>query len=626
MKREEFNALVTRLEGEASADPQKYRKRVLGLAILGYAYVFFVLAALLALLTVMVIITIRSHTYGLAKLDIILLIITFTVLRSLWVKMHPPEGIQLSPQNAGPLFSAIDEIRSKLDAPAPHHILLTDDFNAAAAQVPRLGLFGWHKRYLILGLPFMQAVTPDQLRAVIAHEFGHLSGNHSRFAGWIYRVRQTWGQLMDAFEQQGRGSWLFSKFFDWYAPYFMAYSFVLARANEYVADRCAAEAVGSRAAADALVRTHIAGSLLEEKFWPTIFRRASEQATPPPALYADMGETFRAPVEAQLVDKWFTRALREKSDTLDTHPSLTERLRALKEEAHEVPPAPNTSEETAAAYFLGESLPQLTQQMNERWEKSITATWRERHEHLQKSRETLAELAAKEDGGETLLVEEAWQRAELIEELEDEATALPHYKAVLNIKADYAPAHFAIGRILLAQDDASGIQSLETAMSAEPMAVPVGCQLIYTFLVANGEEERAKDYYQRALQQSDKLDEAQVERSGLSAKDKLVHHGLGEEELAPLREQLVSNAQISAAYLVRKEVEHFAEKPLYVLGIVAAKAWYKFENEDFQARLCASFAEELKFEGECFVVPLSSQNAALKKAVLKVEDCKIFSR
>lgn len=58
-------------------------------------------------------------------------------------------------------------------------------------QHARLGVLGWHVNYLILGLPLMQAVSPEQFRAIVAHELGHLSRNHSRFAGWIYRVRLT---------------------------------------------------------------------------------------------------------------------------------------------------------------------------------------------------------------------------------------------------------------------------------------------------------------------------------------------------------------------------------------------------------------------------------------------------
>jgi len=54
-------------------------------------------------------------------------------------------------------------------------------------------------------------------------------------------------------QEKKRGSEIFEVFFDWYAPYFGAYSFVLARAREYEADRCSVEVVGKANAARALV-------------------------------------------------------------------------------------------------------------------------------------------------------------------------------------------------------------------------------------------------------------------------------------------------------------------------------------------------------------------------------------
>src|SRR5207248_8888294 len=134
------------------------------------------------------------------------------------------------------------------------HVLLDESFNAGVIQIPRLGLLGWQRNYLVIGLPLMQALSPEQFRAAIAHEMGHLSRNHGRFAGWVYRLQQTWSRLLETLQAERHGaSVLFEWFFNWYAPYFSAYSFVLRRADEYVADRCAVELAGVRSASEALI-------------------------------------------------------------------------------------------------------------------------------------------------------------------------------------------------------------------------------------------------------------------------------------------------------------------------------------------------------------------------------------
>lgn len=111
-------------------------------------------------------------------------------------------------------------------------MLLSDDFNAAVTQVPRLGIFGWPRNYLLLGLPLMKVLSREQFKAVLAHEYGHLAGGHARLSNWIYRQRQRWGKLLNALsEYQGYGSFLFLPFLRWYTPYFNAFSFPLARAE-----------------------------------------------------------------------------------------------------------------------------------------------------------------------------------------------------------------------------------------------------------------------------------------------------------------------------------------------------------------------------------------------------------
>ncbi len=222
MTHEQFDALVEKLERFAHKEPASYRIRVGLLAALGYTYLILILVGLLALVGLLVSIVLLSHQVNavMIKLGVLLLIPVWVIVRSLWVSFPPPQGIKLSRQQVPQLFDMVDELTTKLQAPQFHHILLDRNFNAAVVQVPRFGVFGWHQNYLLVGLPLMQALSPEQFRAVVAHELGHLSGNHSRFAGWIYRVRKTWMQIFERFQHSQHGSSvLFDRFFNWYAPF-----------------------------------------------------------------------------------------------------------------------------------------------------------------------------------------------------------------------------------------------------------------------------------------------------------------------------------------------------------------------------------------------------------------------
>src|SRR5207247_1798444 len=168
-----------------------------------------------------------------------------TPLRARRVLARRPAGGRVRRSDAAALFALIDRLARELHTPRLHRVLLTEDCNAALAQIPRLGPLGWYRNYLLLGLPELQARSPEELQPLLAHELGHLSRQHGRLGAWIYRIRATWMRLAMMVEVQSQwGRPLFDWFLERWWPYFNAYSFVLAREREYEADRFAASIAG----------------------------------------------------------------------------------------------------------------------------------------------------------------------------------------------------------------------------------------------------------------------------------------------------------------------------------------------------------------------------------------------
>ena len=179
MTNEEFEAIVKNLEQRSAERPGAYKLKVLLLALLGYAYIGFIIAIVAGLLGGVA----WGILSGQVKVNLLvwklaapLLILAGIILRALWVEIPRPAGIPLNRESAPSLFDAVDSLRRALNSPTVHEVLITEDFNASVAQIPRLGILGWHKNYLTVGLPLMQALSPQQFQAVLAHEFGHLSG------------------------------------------------------------------------------------------------------------------------------------------------------------------------------------------------------------------------------------------------------------------------------------------------------------------------------------------------------------------------------------------------------------------------------------------------------------------
>jgi Zn-dependent protease with chaperone function len=201
MTEDDFIQLVQKAEQDAEKNIKGYRGKLLLFAGLGYGVIFLILFSLVLLIGGTLGTAFVSTTLFLLllkkKLIIVLAIVVWILLKAVWVKFEEPSGYVLEKKRFPKLFAAIDDLRQQLKSLPIHQVILTPELNAAVVQTPRLGIFGWHKNSLIVGLELLLILSAEEMRAVLAHELGHLSGNHSRFNGWIYRVRIMWQKVMD---------------------------------------------------------------------------------------------------------------------------------------------------------------------------------------------------------------------------------------------------------------------------------------------------------------------------------------------------------------------------------------------------------------------------------------------
>ncbi len=347
---EDFISLVRQAEHDDATRPKIYALKLILFAVLGYVVIFAVLFALLSITggvlasafvsTGLFIVLLKT------KLIFAVLPAIWVLLRALWVRFTPPEGHILRRKEFPELFAELDDLSKQLNALKIHEVVLDRNLNAAVVQHPRLGVLGWHKNYLILGYQLLLALSPEEMRSVLAHEFGHLSGNHSRFNGWVYRVRLIWVRVMTAFDEAGSwGARLMGRFFAWYSPQFEAYSFALARSNEYEADAIAAELTTPEIATRALVNVHATAPYVDETYWKSYFRQADEHPEPLHAPFAGLVAFLKDnPIPREEMLDRIRGAMAVETHYADTHPCLKDRVNGLG-----APPQLPVPSETSAA-------------------------------------------------------------------------------------------------------------------------------------------------------------------------------------------------------------------------------------------------------------------------------------
>ena len=167
-----------------------------------------------------------------------------------------PPGPLLNPAGQPRLFATLDEVARAVGEPMPAEVYLTPEMNAGVLQRGR-------RRVMVIGLPLMQIMTVSQMRAVLAHEFGHYHGGDTKLGPWVYRTRETIERTLRTVSRNGA---LLQLPFLWYGRLFLRVSQAVSRQQEFAADQLAARTVGAKPMIDGL-RNLARGSIAFDSYW-----------------------------------------------------------------------------------------------------------------------------------------------------------------------------------------------------------------------------------------------------------------------------------------------------------------------------------------------------------------------
>jgi Zn-dependent protease with chaperone function/tetratricopeptide (TPR) repeat protein len=517
------------------------------------------------------------------KLILPLVLILGGVLKALWTKVEPPEGLRIRRDEYPELFALIDEVAAETGAPVPDHVLLQSNLNAGVAEIPVNALLPIHRSHLVLGVQLLAAVSRDEFKAVLAHEFGHLSHAHGRFAGWIYRTRRAWAGIAE----QVSGPVGF--FVRWFWPRYNVRTFVLARQDEYEADRVAALATSPQTATDALVRVELADAHADEYFWDPLRKRANNEALPPNGVIkALVGHLESKPDEAWW-DLNLSRALRAKSDLSDTHPCLHDRAKALAVKPRVPPPF----SKSAARELLGARLDHVAEYFSSQWSQGIREYWREAHREAQRRQQTLSEL---EGRAADLTARESLDLGLLAEEFGRTGTALAAYQHALNLEPEHPHALLRFGRLLLAEGDDEGIAMVERARSLDADVELGACVALASYFEERGDAARHRAELERGKRAYEHAAARMAEAEEVSPHDTLLPPELDDATRRELIDHLHA-ADIEAAWIARKQTSRADDPPVYVLAL-QPDSWSSDREDDPAARAQSSF------ERACAGLPL----------------------
>lgn len=233
-----------------------------------------------------------------------------------------PPGPLLDEATEPRLFALVREIADATHQSMPREVYLLREANAFVGQ--RGGVMGiGSRRVMGIGLPLLQALPLPEVRSVVAHEFGHYTSSDVALSPWIHSTRSAIARTVDAM-----GDSVVSRPFVWYSRLFMRLTAIVSRRQEFIADQVSARVAGADVAARALQRVSEVAPAYALYSQTEVLPVLRAGFIPP------IHEGFQHFLKSDAFRRLVT-TLRDSSgdgpdaEASDTHPPLTERLRAL---------------------------------------------------------------------------------------------------------------------------------------------------------------------------------------------------------------------------------------------------------------------------------------------------------
>lgn len=228
---------------------------------------------------------------------------------------------RLLPEEHPDLFSMIARAAAEAGVRAPSAVFLT----RGSPSLQPVGRSGSSE--LGLGLPYLLALTVDQLEAVVAHEFGHLRPRPWLIAFLVHR-RNVAVARAERLRQQRLLVRLVGVLFSVYSFVLRRVAIPLAHAEEFGADAVAARVAGCRALVECLTVTDAVFECFQVYWAKWVFPALVAGFRPP--FFDGFADFLDAPIGQHIREA--AAARRAQSDTdvsTDSHPSKHARLEAI---------------------------------------------------------------------------------------------------------------------------------------------------------------------------------------------------------------------------------------------------------------------------------------------------------
>ena len=231
---------------------------------------------------------------------------------------RPWKGLlKLDRRKYAAVYRKVNWISRKVHGPKIHAVYISPEFNASVASaftfLPVL-----RRNVLILGYPLLAAMSQKALIGILAHEIGHLAGNHLSASLVFYSLESFWKSLHLGVFNIITGLWL-----RYYLPAVHIAALPIYRRHEVEADRFIVETMGADYAAAALIQTVLAAERYKKL---NIQEQLSSEEWKSFDIASFLQDHFQKTLPPDEAERIIGAALHSMQPINDEHPPFWERL------------------------------------------------------------------------------------------------------------------------------------------------------------------------------------------------------------------------------------------------------------------------------------------------------------
>lgn len=535
--------------------------------------------------------------------------------KALFLRLPKPQGVLLKKQEATELYALIKKIRKATRCPKIHYIMLNSEFNAFISERPSIGMFGWYRRYLVIGVPLLLTLTEEELKGVIAHECGHLSKAHGKSNVKIYRAKTVWENIAREFDKENtRGSFLADGFIQRYLPALNSIYFSASKQHEYEADKISMAVVDKQTFINALLKVSLYSSLIENKFWSEMRRMSQNISNPVDDVFFRLENEAANFIPEEIINSYVDNFMSYHSLPCSSHPSFVERMEALGALRPVIQPA----DVNALRKILKNKADNVLRICSKDWSTRALEKWTSYYNQTVDAKNRLSELEQMRST-QQLSANELLERAFIIERLEGTDKALEAFNTVKEIYPENIATEYNIGRLLTYQGSEEGVEVLKNVMAKDCQAIPDCCYNIVNYYCNRNEQDVASEFYHYAVKFMKTNDNVKNERSVLKTTDRFIPHDLSNETIQSIREKLLKHKKIKKAYVTIKHTELSYQFPVYMIGVK-----YKLTSKKQRKKIQNELASTNYLPWSCWLVTLNGKNTDVEYKMDQVIEARII--